>query len=351
MKLPNGYGSITKLSGKRRNPYAVKVTVGWELDADTGKQKQVTQYIGYASTKVEALQILSNYHANPYNLKTTKLTFEDIYNKWSKEKFPYISKSNVKGYQASFSACTPLKNIPFKDIKLDDLQQVIDNCGKNYPTLKKISVLFHQLYDYAMKHDITTKDYSQYVNIIKHKSKNPNKKDRDKFTKKEIDILWSVSDDKYYQIILMLIYTGVRISELLNLKKENVNLEEQYFDVIESKTENGIRKVPIADKILPFFTSWYNDTQNNEYLLFTSDGEHFEYRNYYDSYFKPLMSNLNFSHTPHFCRHTCISMLAEAGVSQTIIKKIVGHSGAMTLTEKVYTHLDTKELLDAINMI
>ena len=133
------------------------------------------------------------------------------------------------------------------------------------------------------------------MNIVKHKNKKPNKK--------EIDILWSVSDDKYYRIILMLIYTGVRISELLNLKKENINSEEQYFDVIESKTENGIRKVPIADKILPFFANWYNGTQNNEYLLFTSDAEHFEYRNYYDSYFKPLVSNLNFSHTPHFCRH------------------------------------------------
>ena len=57
------------------------------------------------------------------------------------------------------------------------------------------------------------------------------------------------------------------------------------------------------------------------------------------------------NHTPHCCRHTCISMLAEASVDQTAIKKIVGHSGAMTLTEKVYTHFDMKILLDAINKI
>lgn len=44
-------------------------------------------------------------------------------------------------------------------------------------------------------------------------------------------------------------------------------------------------------------------------------------------------------------------MLAEAGVVQTIIKKIVGHSGAMALTEKVYTHFDVKELVNAINKI
>ena len=62
-------------------------------------------------------------------------------------------------------------------------------------------------------------------------------------------IKFKKKDDKYYQIVLMLIYTGVRISEMLDLKKENVHLKEQYFDVLASKTENGIRIVPIADKV------------------------------------------------------------------------------------------------------
>lgn len=137
----------------------------------------------------------------------------------------------------------------------------------------------------------------------------------------------------------------------MDLKKENVHLDEQYFDVISSKTENGIRKVPIADKVLPFYQNWYTTDPSCEYLLHTEDGKHFKYRNYYNSYFHPLMEQLGIKRTPHCCRHTCISMLAEAGTDQTIIKKIVGHSGAMTLTEKVYTHFDVKELVDAINKI
>lgn len=43
--------------------------------------------------------------------------------------------------------------------------------------------------------------------------------------------------------------------------------------------------------------------------------------------------------------------VAEGGVDQTIIKKIVWHSGATTLTEKVYTHFDVKELVNAINKV
>ncbi len=56
-------------------------------------------------------------------------------------------------------------------------------------------------------------------------------------------------------------------------------------------------------------------------------------------------------HLPHDTRHTCISLLAEAEVTPTYVKKIVGHKGAMSMTEKTYTHIDMKYLLDAINKI
>lgn len=350
MRLPNGYGSVIKLSGKRRNPYLVRKTAGWHYDKEKDKQVQDYLIIGYAPTKAEGLQMLAEYNKNPFDVAASKITFQEVYEKWSESKFPTISDSNVKGYAASYKLCAALYNKVFKDIRLIDLQYVVDNCGKNYPTLRKLKVLFSQMYEYAMKNDICGKDYSEYVDIVKFKDRNPNKMDRNKFSREEVERLWRQKDDKYYQIVLMLIYTGVRISELLDLKKSDVHIKEQYFDVVSSKTENGIRKVPIADKVLPFFISWFNDTDSH-YLLHTENGEKFKYRNYYDSYFNPLMEQLGLTQTPHCCRHTCISMLAEAHVDQTTIKKIVGHSGAMTLTEKVYTHLDIEELINAINKI
>lgn len=59
------------------------------------------------------------------------------------------------------------------------------------------------------------------------------------------------------------------------------------------------------------------------------------------------MKQLNMKHTPHDTRHTCISLLTKADVNPTTIKKIVGHKGAMSLTKKVYTHMDYQTLLDA----
>ena len=338
------------MSGKRRRPYVVKKTVGWHYDEAKDKMIQDQMTIGYAATRAEGLQMLADYNNNPFDLKASKVTFQEVYERWSKEKFPTISHSNVKGYEASYKVCESLYRKVFRDLKLVDLQTVVDTCGKNFPTLKKLKSLFNQLYEYAMKNDICSKDYSEFVDIVKYKDKNPDKRDHNKFTKEEIERLWTLAEDPYYQIVLMLIYNGCRISEFLDLKKEDVHLDEQYFDVIASKTENGLRKVPIADKLLPFYKAWFEGSAC-EYLLHTPDQKHFDYRNYFDSYFTPLMEQLGLDHTPHDTRHTCISLLTEADVNPTTIKKIVGHSGAMTLTERVYTHLDIQILVDAINKI
>lgn len=130
-------------------------------------------------------------------------------------------------------------------------------------------------------------------------------------------------------------------------------MTKKYYIVKESKTVSGIRKVPIADKVYPFFENWYNMDPGCKYLIHTDKGKKFEHWNYINTYFKPLLKNIGAKeeYTPHHIRHTCISMLKDARVEETTIKKIVGHKGAMTLTEKVYTHPDMSVLHEAINKI
>ena len=303
MKMANGVGTVYKLPGNRRNPYIVRKTIGWEIDIKTGKHKQTYITIGYAPTRAKGLEMLMDYNKNPYDIEASKTTFEEVFEKWSAEKFPTISASNVKGYQASYKCCQLLHKRIFKELKLKDLQSVIDTCGKNYPTLRKLKVLLNQMYEYAMKYELCNKDYSQYIDILKFKNKNPNKTDRKPFTENEINALWTQQNNIYAQIVLMLIYSGVRVSELLDLKCKDVNIKEHYFKVVESKTDNGIRIVPIHNKTYPIFKKWYSE--DCEYLLHTPDGKHFTYRNYYDSYWTPVMELIGCSHKPHDTRHTC----------------------------------------------
>lgn len=87
MKLPNGYGTVYKLSGKRRKPYIVKKTVGWHFDEKKDKQVQDYVIVGYAAIRAEGLQTLTDYNSNPYDLEASKIAFVVVYEKWS-EKLP-----------------------------------------------------------------------------------------------------------------------------------------------------------------------------------------------------------------------------------------------------------------------
>ena len=68
MKLPNGFGSIYKLKGNRRNPYMVVLTKGYVRVKNNIKREKMI--LGYYCTKKEALSALTNYHENPYDIQT-----------------------------------------------------------------------------------------------------------------------------------------------------------------------------------------------------------------------------------------------------------------------------------------
>ena len=214
MRLPNGFGSVYKLSGNRRKPWVARKTTGWTFDEEKQKSYPIYAFVGYYESRKEALTALAEYNKDPYDLHHNTITFAEVFEKWSEVHFPKVSESNVKGYKASFRTCEKLHNMKFVEIKLDHLQQAVDESGKNTPTLKKMKIMFGLMYDYAVMHEIVTadkRDMVRYVDITK--AGNPNAYNRKPFNKKQINMVWKVKDSNtYYSVILMLIYTGVRIA-------------------------------------------------------------------------------------------------------------------------------------------
>lgn len=355
MKLPNGYGNVSKLPGNRRKPWRARKTAGWEL----GKQKYVT--VGYYATRNEALQALGEYNANPYTIDN-KITFAQVYEKWSDRKFDEISQSNISGYKAAYKICEDIKDMKFCDIKLSHLQGVVDSSGKNYQTLKKLKVLFNQLFDYAVQNEIIGRDKNivEYVNIGKAVKSDKHYR----FTNQEIETIWRWSEkNEYVQVILMLIYSGVRPGELFDLKRSNVNLDEKWFYIERGKNENAARKVPIHDKTLSFFEHWYN--KENEYLITQINGSKIDFKNshgqFTESYWTPLLQDMGIliykndkgedrEHTPDDTRHTFTTMWKEKQLDESIRRKIQGHSGK-GIGEQVYTHYELEILRNELNKL
>lgn len=215
MRLPNGYGSVYKLSGRRRKPYIARKTIGWDDDG-----RQIYAIIGYYATRPEALQALAAFNDNPYDLVMSKTTFADIYQRWFDETFSDDSnRSTRRNYEAAYKQCSALYDMKMADIRPHHMQQVLDSCPNGYESTKRIRILFNKLYRWCMKHDCIKRNYAEALEV----NASSETKERKAFTSAELDRLWSlVGTNEYVSIVLMLIYSGVRISELLELKKERI---------------------------------------------------------------------------------------------------------------------------------
>ena len=345
MRLPNSFGSVYKLSGNRRNPWCARKTTGWK---DNGQP--IYKYVGYYPTRQDALTALVDYNKDPYDLQLASITFDELYERWSEIHFQKIKPNSAKGYLAAYNTCDAIGKMRVVDIKLDHLQRVIDDSGKNTPTLKNLKNMLGLMWDYAVIHEILTQDKRDMIRYLDiSKPGNPDKRSRTPFTHKQIRDLWNRKDDnEYISVVLIMIYTGVRIGELLSLEKQDIHLDEKWLYVKEAKTAAGIREVPIADKIVPLMEYWLSKPCST--LVCSINNQPVPYDTFLDSYWYPVMDLLLMDHKPHDTRHTCISLLTEAGVDQRIIRKIAGHKG-QGVTETVYTHLELPIKLEAINKI
>lgn len=362
MRLPNGFGNVSKLSGKRRNPWRARKTAGWTIDEETNKAKQLYITIGYYPTRQQALQALSEYNTNPYDLNANKITFAEVYEKWSEKKFAEISPSNINGYRASYKMCESIYDTKFIDLKLNHLQGIVDNSDKKFPSLKKLKILFNQLFDYAVMNEIIPKDRHivEYLSIGKEEKSDKHYR----FTDAEIDTLWRWSQgNEYVQVILMLIYSGVRPGELFNTKCTSVDLESRYFTIEKGKNVNATRKVPIHDRTYPFFEHWVN--KGKEHLITNISGGKIQFDtnhvSYVDTYWNPVLKDVGIlqytnesgelsEHLPDDTRHTFTTMWKEKRLDEAMRRKIQGHSGK-GIGEIVYTHFELQKLKEELNKL
>ena len=127
MKHPNGYGSVVKLAGNRRNPFTVRKTLGWN-----GKGHPVYKTIGYYSTREEALIALAEYNRCPYDVDIQKTTLSELFKLWIEKKYHKLGKSNQNRLKMGFKHCSVLHSMKYREIKAYHMQEVIDNCGKGY---------------------------------------------------------------------------------------------------------------------------------------------------------------------------------------------------------------------------
>jgi integrase len=339
MRLPNGFGGISRLKGNRRKPYAVRITQGW-----TDEGRQIIKYLGYYTTRADALKALSAYNANPYDLSGHDTTMSELFKLWEDWIKSDKGREVDNIYYSALHYSKSIQDMKFADIRKRHIQAVIDNCPKGYATKKNIKGLFTQLFRFAIDRELVQTNYATLCELPAKEMSGLHKP----FTEEEIDVLWSNLNEPAVRFALVYIYTGLRPAELLQIKTENVFIEKKYMTGGMKTAAGKNRVIPIADKIMPIVKEWYSP--DNEYLcVCEKDGKpvlNYDRLRYHYWQSCELLKG----HHPHDCRHTCATMLDNAEVAPKTIKLILGHS-SNDVTERVYTHKTINQLIEAINKI
>ena len=187
----------------------------------------------------------------------------------------------------------------FIDIRKRHIQGVIDKCCAGWQSKSHMKSLCSQLFKYAVDLEIVSTNFASLVELpIKEQSQI-----HQPFSADELKILWQNQNDFGAKMALILCYTGLRLTELLQIKIADVDLKQKIMRGGIKTAAGKNRVIPIADKILPFIVKLLNP--KNEHLV-TDNGKVLNYPSFRQKYWEksevlnslPTKTKFNFCSLP-----------------------------------------------------
>ena len=334
-RRPKGSGSVYKLSGTRAKPY-VALTATRDV-------------LGTFETSGEAVQALDTYNAQNTPLSRLKYTFSDVYEKWSENHYKDVGEKGRSSYTAAYKKAEILWNRPIKELVTEDYQVVIDqlvDAGMSRSMCEKQRQLFSQLCKWAMANGIISHNFSEELRLPQGSKK------RDRVVSdeeiKKIQKVAENRDDELNEtakIALVLFYTGMRINELLSLRRDDVNLSAGYLIGGEKSEAGRKRTIPILEPIKLIIGEWMLLSIGNDLLLPSKRTGEKRSVSGIDKSFKQLMKRCGvYGVVPHTMRHTAATRLAQGKAEPTAVQAIIGHADYNT-TANYYITQDDPEYL------
>lgn len=315
------------------------------------------ELIGSFETSTEAVLALDDYNAKHTSVARLRYTFEDVYKKWKELHYKDIGPKGRDSYERAFEKALELHKRPMRELKTEDYQAVITalaDAGKSRSMCEKQRQLFSQLCKWAMQNDIITINYAEGLRLPA-----PSPKKERTLTDDELGKIKAIADDnskgnrfrQVAQLAMVLTYTGMRIDELLSMRRDDVHLNEGYM-IGGEKTDAGRQRViPILEPIRMIVAEWMLCSLDGEFLLPTSTGRK-KNIDAVEHSFRRLMIVLGINPdpekverkdmgeliTPHSLRRTAATRLVEGKAEPTAVQAILGHADFSTTADYYTSH-------------
>ena len=155
--------------------------------------------------------------------------------------------------------------------------------------------------------------------------------------------------------MLELMYaSGLRVSELISLKRKNLNLKKGIVLIFGKGAKE--RKVPVGEFAMEYVVKYLNEVRgknknsNSEYLFLNKNGEPIS-RQYFFMQIRKYASQVGIDKviSPHTLRHCFATHMLEGGAQLRAVQEMLGHTNIATT--QIYTHISTKRILSIYDLL
>jgi len=359
-KRSNGDGSIVKL---KSGTWRATIMDGYTAD---NKRNRISFT---APTKGEVQQKIRNYFAEKDNneeVQSEENNFEVWANSWYEDHKTQVQKSTYSGYKFSLNVLLDeFSGIPIDSIlpmHINRFMNKVHEQGKSHSAISKYRAMLIQIFDYAEYNDAIKRNPARLAKVIKDNDATESSKDA--FNDIEYkSLMKKLPDNKIGHSIRLLLVSGIRVQELLSLKKEDISEDGSIVKIrravkmVDGKAELGTTKSKLSNRDIPIPSAYRSSAiylrehSGNAFIWCSGHGNMLysigTFRKWYYKEIDKIEGVRRLS--PHCCRHTFVSRLEDKGIPMEQIARLVGHS--KITTTNIYLHINYETLENAVEVL
>lgn len=363
------------------------------LGTDSRGKRIVKEFYGRSKSEAEAMkkEYLEGIK-NGLNIDIKRVLVGELMNTWL---FETVRVSNrikpttferYEGIYRNYVKDSPLYSIKIAELKALQVQRYYNslfNTGKSRNIIENLNKLLKQFLNYAVDEGYLDKNPCVGKKIVIPGEKK-HREEVQHFTDEEIESLISnLRGDRYRELILLSLGTGLRRGELLALTWEDIDLRNNIIKINKSlakvyiigedglkerkqiiqvpKTRRSIREVPFPENLIPIFKDIKRKQNRDKFkcgqsyeisnhVFTTSTGKLIDVTNLSHAWAN-ILKRSKISHKKfHALRHTFATKLFEKDVPLKTVSELLGHS-TTEMTANTYTHVIPKQKINAVEKL